>query len=92
MNDVRTVSVRLTEQQIDDITEFGGGSLSNGVRQLYAKEFGTANLTPDRRTMAARLPAVTPMKSIATPVERKKPMGRGNVQITTGPRNPFVKR
>ena len=51
----RTVTARLTEQQIDDIAELGAGNFSAGLRILHAERFGgLRNLAADGRSMAAR--------------------------------------
>lgn len=51
----RTVTARLTEQQIDDIAELGGGNFSAGLRLMHAEYFGKS-LKPvvDGRAMSAR--------------------------------------
>ena len=64
----RTVTARLTEQQIDDIAELGGGNFSAGLRLMHAEYFGKS-LKPvvDGRAMSARRASTPPVARVAPP-------------------------
>ncbi len=68
MAESRIVTVRLTEEQIDDIAGLGGGNFSVGLRTLHAMRFGATEPQVDGRTMAARrAPPPVPVRVVAPP-------------------------